>query len=166
MINARLRPASTGWVLLSVVLMMVLSWPPVASAATKLGVAAACSGNTLSGTVTVSGYPAGSVVTVRAQQQTAGWTSVGAPVTFTVVAGQTSYALSFNVAGSTGVKGYRLVADGGAGPVASDSIKASTCGPPAQVPEVPAPLVIPLTMLLTAAGWEALRRRRPAVTTA
>lgn len=135
--------------------------PGSASAAVKLDVVATCTGNMLKGTITVTGMSAGSVITVQAQAQTSGWSNVGAPASVTVVAGRTSYPVSLDVAGAPGAKFFRIVSDAGSGNSAtSNHVRASSCGPPVQVPEVPAPLVIPVTMLLTAGVVEALRRRR------
>jgi len=132
-----------------------------ASAAGQVSVVASCTGNTLKGTVSVSRLAAGSTVLVRAEAQTSGWAIVGAPAVVTVVAGQSSYLVSINVAGLPGVKAFRLVATAASGPSGtSNHVKVGSCGPPAQVPEVPAPLVIPATMLLTAGVVEVLRRQR------
>ena len=132
-------------------------------AAPSIGAAASCVGSTLTGTVTTGGMSVGTVVTVRANAQTTGWSLVGSAKTFTVVAGVTSYPVTFNVAGIPGVKAFRVTATGAGQSDTSAHLKASACGPPAQVPEVPAPVLIPASMLLTAGLFELARRRRPAL---
>jgi hypothetical protein len=144
-------------------LALLLVAPGAASAKPKLDVAATCAGNTLTGTVTVSDVPVGTVVTVRAEAQVSAWQTVGAPATFAVVAGKSTYTVSIAAGGLTGVKEFRLLADGAGTSTTSKPIKVKDCGPPAQVPEVPAPLLIPATMLLSAVAVEGLRRRRGAV---
>lgn len=146
-------------------LFVLLGAPGAAHAAVKLEVTASCVGNTLTGTVTITGVPAGTVVTVHAQAQTAGWADVGTPASIVVVSGRSVYPLSLNVAGVTGAKAFRVTADAGPGNSAtSNHISNTVCGPPTQVPEAPASLLIPATMVLTAGAVEVCRRRRPAGT--
>jgi len=146
-------------------LFVLLGAPGAAHAAVKLDVSASCVGNTLTGTVTITGVPAGTVVTVHAEAQTSGWAHVGTPASIVVVAGRSEYALALDVAGATGAKAFRVTADAGPGHSATSNHIANTvCGPPAQVPEAPAPLLIPATMVLTAVAVEVFRRRRPAGT--
>ena len=156
-----LRRTALIGVVLGLALLLVA--PGAASAKPKLDVAATCAGDTLTGTVTVSDVPVGTVVTVTAQAQVAAWQTVGAPATFVVVAGKSTYTVSIAAGGLTGVKEFRLLADGAGTSTTSKPIKVKDCGPPAQVPEVPAPLLIPATMLLSAVAVEGLRRRRGAV---
>jgi len=136
--------------------------PGTAQAAPSIGVTASCVGSTLTGTVTVGGMTAGTVVTVRAEAQTTGWSLVGSAKTFTVVAEATTYPVTFNVAGIPGVKAFRVTATGASKSDTSAHMKASACAPPAQVPEVPAPVLIPASMLLTVGLFELARRRRSA----
>jgi hypothetical protein len=110
--------------------------------------------------VTVTDIPVGTVVTVRAEAQVSAWQTVGAPATFVVVAGKSSYTVSIAVGGLTGVKEYRVAAVGGGTSDTSKPIKVKDCAPPTQVPEVPAPLLIPATMALTFVVVEQFRRRR------
>lgn len=144
-----------------VALAVLLCLPSAAQAAVKLEVTASCVGSTLSGVAKITGLPAGSTVIMQAQAQTSGWVDVGTPVTVITVAGQTSYPVSFNIAGIRYSKSWRITVNAGSGNSAtSNHIATTVCGPPAQVPEVPAPLAVPVTMLVTAGLVEAVRRRR------
>lgn len=142
-------------------LALLLVAPGAASAKPKLEIDAVCAGDTLSGSVTVTDLPAGSVVTVTAEAKNPKWGPVGQPATFVVVAGKTTYTVKVSVPGVSGYKEFRLVADAGSGvDDESKTLKPKDCGPPTQVPEVPAPLLIPATMVLTLVVVEQFRRRR------
>jgi hypothetical protein len=142
-------------------LALLLGIASPATAAVKLQVTASCVGSTLSGTATITGLPAGSRVVMQAQAQTSGWLDVGAPVTITTVARQSSYPVSFNIAGIRHSKAWRITVNAGNGNTAtSNHIDTTEGGPPAQVPEVPAPLMIPASMIVTIGLLETVRRRR------
>jgi hypothetical protein len=118
-----------------------------------------CAGNTLTGTLTVTGAAAGTVVTMRVEVQTTGWTTTPLTRTVSVMSGQTAYPYTFDVSGYQTVKAYRLLVAVGSATTQSQRLDRDSCAPPTQVPEVPAPLAIPLTFAATILLTEAVRRR-------
>lgn len=137
-----------------------LLFPSIAWAAPSEDVTLSCSGNTLTGTVVVTGAPAGTSVTLRLEVQDPGWRGTPLSTTVRVLARQTSYSFTFDVSAYQTAKAYRLESTLGGSVKYSPRLDRTACAPPSQVPEVPAPIVIPLTFVATIMATEAVRRSR------
>jgi hypothetical protein len=124
-----------------------------------------CSGDLVNGTATLSDPPASSIPGQLALQGKApgatAWTTL-ASKNVTVAPGTTALPYDFSIAGKhTGE--YRAFAKVNNGTsVFSDVVTDATCAPPAEVPEAPAALLLPLSMAAGAGVVVAARRRRTA----
>jgi uncharacterized protein (TIGR03382 family) len=123
-------------------------------------VAGACAGDTVSGRVNVRA-PIGTKFTLRLQQRrtaTARWQSTTQSRTFKSTAAVRRYKFRFDVSRFSAFA-YRLAVDrAGHRPTVSRSIPAASCAPGLQVPEAPAAILLPLS-LLGVASLLLLRRR-------
>jgi hypothetical protein len=122
-------------------------------------VSGACVGDTISGRVSLRAK-GGTRFTLRLlKQQTAnsGWTKTNLSRSFTSRGGSRVYRFRFNVS-AFDAYGYRLGVYRRGQRVLSGPIAAASCAPGAQVPEAPLPLLLPLSLLATAAF--VFRRRR------
>lgn len=124
-----------------------------------------CGGDLVNGVATLADPPSSGSVPgqVALQGRAAGattWTSLGSKAV-TVNAGTTSLPYDFSIAGKhTGE--YRAFARVNNGTIKySEVVTDATCAPPAEVPEAPAALLLPLTMAAGAGVVVAVRRRRP-----
>jgi hypothetical protein len=144
--------------LLSLLAVIAVSVP--ASAATGV-VTASCTGNTLNANLQLEGFTPGTQVRVRVQAQSSGWVDTGLVAIVTIVAGQTGYSTAFDISAFRDASRWRVTSDAAGGFSATSShLAPSSCAPPTEVPEAPTPLLIPLSLGLTAVVAESLRRRR------
>lgn len=133
------------------------------STTTVTSVSIDCGGDLVSGSAALADPPSGTVPgAVTLQGRTTGattWTSLGTK-SYTVGSTTTELPYDFSIAGKH-TDEYRALArvNNGAA-VYSEVIPDATCAPPAEVPEAPAALLLPLSMGAGAAAVIAVRRRR------
>lgn len=123
---------------------------------TGIRIDAACSGDTISGTVSMQA-PAGEtyrlVLSYRARGR-ASWSATGRSATFSGDGTKRSYSYSFDVSAFDAFA-YRLDMPGEH--AWSRTIPSASCAPGREVPEAPYALLLPLSLLATSAFL--LRRR-------
>ena len=124
-----------------------------------------CAGDTLSGSVTVLATTS-ATMTVRLQTRStespggSGFTSTRVTAGVDVTPGKKGYTWSFNTVGLPAtVKAYRAVLTLGALTDTTNVVPAARCAPGQEVPEVPAALLVPLTLSTTGVAVLELRRR-------
>jgi hypothetical protein len=132
---------------------LLFALPAVALAAQQpkvhVDVAGACAGDTVSGRVKVRA-PIGTKFTLRLQQRrtaTSRWLSTNRLRTFKSTARVRTYQFRFDVSPFNAFA-YRLAVDrAGHKRTVSRTISATSCAPGAQVPEAPAAILLPLSLL-------------------
>jgi hypothetical protein len=122
-----------------------------------------CIGDVVNGAAALSDPPTSSIPGQLALQgRPAGgttWANLGSK-NVTVAAGTTSLPYDFSIAGKHAGE-YRAFAKVNNGTIKySEVVTDATCAPPAEVPEAPAALLLPLTMAAGAGVVVAVRRRR------
>jgi len=114
-----------------------------------VGVAGACAGDTVSGQVNVRA-PIGTRFTLRLQQRrnaTSRWRSTTRSRRFKSTAAVRRYKFRFDIA-RLNAFAYRLAVDrAGHHRTVSRAIPAASCAPGLQVPEAPAAILLPLSLL-------------------
>ena len=125
-------------------------------------VSASCAGDSLSGTVSLRNFPSGSQLVLTLERQDNGWSATNQQLLITTAGQVTDYPYSFNVAALKDAKAWRVAAVDVASGTNSTSgrVSVASCAPPAQLPEAPIAILLPASMLLTAAAWFGLRRRQ------
>jgi len=122
---------------------------------------ASCTGDSLSGTISLRNFPSGSQIVLTLQRQDSGWSDTTVQQLVTTVPGVNEYAYALNVSAHKDAKAWRVRADDVSSGTSKTSgrVAVSSCAPPAQLPEAPIAILLPASMLLTAAAWFGLRRR-------
>lgn len=125
-----------------------------------------CAGDVLSGQAEASG-PTGRSFTLKVAQSSGGaLSSTSLSQAVTLVAGPASYAYRFDIstlnADSYVVQSDRPASKDSGANTSSGAVSATECAPPAEVPEAPIALLLPLSALLTLGlgGFVTRRRRR------
>lgn len=141
--------------------------PAATTPTTVSSVSIDCSGDLVSGAAALANPPAsGSVpgqVGVQGRPAGGAWASLGSK-NYTV-GNTTSLPYSISIAGKHTAE-YRAFARVNNGAVVySDVVSDATCAPPAEVPEAPAALLLPLSMAAGAGVVVAVRRRRATTAT-
>lgn len=156
------------------VLSVVLSWVagPAADAATGPSATAveisqariSCAGDTVSGTVRVQAAADVEVLAVLHVQYTSGaWQRTERSTTFSSPAGSREYSFSLDTLGlPSTVTDYRVHLSAGTGEMTSHASPVRRCAPAAVVPEVPAAVLVPLSLALSGSVVLMVRRRRDA----
>jgi hypothetical protein len=126
---------------------------------TKIRIDASCAGDTITGNVSMQA-PAGESYRLELFYRgrgRAGWQPTGRTATFAGSGTERTYTYSFDVS-SFDAFAYRLDMSGEH--AWSQTISAGSCAPGRQVPEAPAALLLPLSLLATAAFLLRVRRSR------
>lgn len=159
---------------LLLVLSLTLSWTTGSPAAAATGpsttaveisqVRITCAGDTVSGTVRVQAASPVHVLAVLHVQYTSGaWQRTERSTTFAAPAGSREYAFSLDTLGlPSSVTDYRVHLSAGTGEATSHAAPVRRCAPAAVVPEVPAAVLVPLSLALSGSLVLVVRRRRDA----
>ena len=150
-------------VLATLIAALTLFAPTSAWAAAKevRSVSAACAGDSLSGDISLRSFPTGSQLVLTLERQDNGWSDTPEQLLVTTVNGVTDYAYSFDVSGHKDAKAWRVRAEDVTSGTSRTSgrIAVSACAPPAQLPEAPIAVLLPASLLMTAAIWFGIGRR-------
>lgn len=127
-----------------------------------------CVGDTIKGVLHAAGK-AGDTITLTLyakEKKISSWAPTGLTTTVTLPAdsnGSTGHMFEFNIAG---LNDYSYIVEATAAGASrySNVVKAKTCAPPTEVPEAPAALLLPISLLGTVAVGSWLWRRRQAST--